>query len=83
MDIVVGLSEELEELGCVELRVDQAEALGQQAIETKVGPLLHATLEDHVAKLHFLTLTDVKFEELVAALLIVNGGHDYQVDGTP
>lgn len=44
MDIIVGLSEELEELGCVELRVDQAEPLGQQAIETKVGPLLHATL---------------------------------------
>jgi hypothetical protein len=44
MDIVVGLSEELEELGCVELRVNQAEALCQQAIETQVGPLLHATL---------------------------------------
>jgi hypothetical protein len=29
MDIIVGLSEELEELGCVELWVDQAEALGQ------------------------------------------------------
>jgi hypothetical protein len=66
---MVGLNEQVQEFGRVELRVKQAETLRQEPIETQVGPLLRATLQDHCAKLHFLALADIEFEEFVAALL--------------
>lgn len=70
--VVVGLAKELEEFGRVEVWVEQTEALSREAIESHEGALLGATLQDHVAKFHLLTLTDVELKEFVAAFLILN-----------
>lgn len=52
--------------------IQHAETLGQVAVKAEVGPLLHAALQDHVAQLHLLALSDVQLQELVTALLEVH-----------
>ena len=49
-------------------------------IEGQVGPILRATLNDHIAKLDFLTWPDLKLEQLMTALFELDGRHDDQVD---
>ena len=44
VDVVVCLNEELEELGRVQVRVEQAEPLREEPVEPQVGALLGATL---------------------------------------
>lgn len=78
VDCDVLLHEEFVELLCVDF-VDAAEALCCEAVEAEVGSLLHVALQDHVAQLHLLAFSDVEFEELVTAVLEVDGGHDHQV----
>jgi hypothetical protein len=81
VNVIIGLHEEIEEFGRVEVWVQETESLGKQAVETQIGTLLRATLQDHVAKLNFLSLTNVELQEFVAALLEIDRGHDHQVDG--
>lgn len=68
--------EEVQEEGRVLLWKQDAQTLGQQPKEPEIGPLLSAALEDHVAELRLLALSNVKLEEFVAALFEVNRGHD-------
>ena len=56
-----------------------AESLAYVPIEGQVGPVLHATLNHHIAKLDLLARSDLQLEQFVAALLILYSRHDDQV----
>ena len=60
--------------------VQVAEPLADMAVKWQVCPILHATLNDHVAKFDLLARADLQFEELVAALFKLDGRHNDQVD---
>ncbi len=49
VNVMILLGEHFIEFGGVEVRVQQAESLGQQTVEAQVGALLCAALQDHVA----------------------------------
>lgn len=48
------------------------QSLGCETIDTSVGSLLHAALQEHGAQFLLLLFSDVQLEELVAAVLEVN-----------
>ena len=50
------------------------------AVEGQISAVLHAAFNNHVAKLNLLTRSDLKLEQLVAALLKLHSRHNDEVD---
>jgi len=56
------------------------EALPKEPEEPGVYSLLHAALDDHSAEFLELIFSNGKLEQLMTALIEINGAHDDQVD---
>lgn len=65
------------------LVLDLAKALRQLAEELLVGPLLRATIQDHVAQFLLLARLDLHLEQLVRTFLVVERRLDGQIDRAP
>lgn len=62
--------------------IEQTESCSNQSIIAKKGPLLRATLNNHVDKLFFTSLGNINLGKFVGAFLKGRTRHDGQVNGS-
>ena len=82
MHLFVLTAEQFGELLVVDIE-EVAEPLANVPVEGKVGTILRAALDDHIAQFDLLARSDGQLEQLVAAFFEIDSRHDDQVDRLP